>query len=305
MIKGNELIEIGYQSGPLIGQMIKRINEHQKSGINDRQYLLKLLKREFGEPDFKLKMRDQPLPFGAAIEATCDDDARNIQAVNTQMNALLKTPIIEGGAIMPDACPAGSAKATIPVGGAIAVKNAIIPSAHSADICCSMYATFYESNSQVSVEMDALMNSTRFGPGGRDKEDLVDHPVLREKVWGNKFLSGLENYAKFHLADQGDGNHFAYIGEITFSRSQINKLLKAGYSKIAEQLMKSRVDLEHISLSVDKMRPRNTLGKMQRMFQMPQHGLTMTPPMVKNTGRLFSMLVVGHLPTTKLSIHAS
>jgi len=40
MIKGNELIEIGYQSGPLIGQMIKRINEHQKSGINDRQYLL-------------------------------------------------------------------------------------------------------------------------------------------------------------------------------------------------------------------------------------------------------------------------
>ncbi len=35
---------------------------------------------------------------------------------------------------MPDACPAGAGEAVIPVGGAIAVKNAIIPAAHSADV---------------------------------------------------------------------------------------------------------------------------------------------------------------------------
>ena len=35
---------------------------------------------------------------------------------------------------MPDACPSGGGRATIPVGGGIEVENAIIPGAHSADI---------------------------------------------------------------------------------------------------------------------------------------------------------------------------
>ena len=58
------------------------------------------------------------------------------------MSELLKVPVISQGAVMPDACPAGMHEATIPVGGAIAVENAIIPSAHSADVCCSMFASF-------------------------------------------------------------------------------------------------------------------------------------------------------------------
>lgn len=239
MIKGNEIIELGYHPGPLIGQMLERIDEYQKNGVNDRQYMFKLLKREFGEPNPKVKMRDSALPFGIAIEATCDDDAKNIEAVKGYMNALLKTPVIVGGAVMPDACPAGSAKATIPVGGAIAVRNAIIPSAHSADICCSMYASFYASTDPVSKEMDALVASTRFGPGGRDPDDLVHHPVLDEAVWDNKFLNGLEKHAKFNMADQGDGNHFAYIGKVSFSKSQIGQLRKAGYTEIADQLSQS------------------------------------------------------------------
>lgn len=118
---------------------------------------------------------------------------------------------------MPDACPAGSAVATIPVGGAIAVEGAIIPSAHSEDVCCSMYATFYRTTADVETQLDALMQSTRFGAGGRREEDWVHHPVLNEPVWENSFLKGLERYAAMHLADQGDGNHFAYLGEISFS----------------------------------------------------------------------------------------
>ncbi len=239
MITENELIELGYSPDLLIRQMLDRIDQHQQNGINDKAYILKLLKREFGEPNIKIKMRKTALPFGMAIEATCTDDEKNIDAVKGYMNALLKTPVIIGGAVMPDACPAGSAKATIPVGGVIAVKNALIPAAHSADICCSMYASFYLSEGELSKEMDALVASTRFGPGGRHPKNWVYHPVIDEAVWDNKFLNGLKDHAKSYMADQGDGNHFAYIGEVSFSRSQITQLREAGYTDIAEHLNKN------------------------------------------------------------------
>ncbi|NIP95563.1 MAG: RtcB family protein, partial [Akkermansiaceae bacterium] len=123
-----------------------------------------------------------------------------------------------------------------PVGGAIAVQNAIIPSAHSADICCSMYATFYRERSEVKNELNALAAATRFGPGGRHCDDLVHHPVLEEEVWENRFLSDLYERARIHIADQGDGNHFAFIGEVTLEAGQVEALRKAGYGAIADDL---------------------------------------------------------------------
>ena len=111
MIKGNELIELGYPNGPIIGQLVERIAEYTERGICDRKYLLKLLEREFGVPNPKVKMRDQALDFGKAIEATNKDERANVEAVTAKMNQLLKTPVIVGGAIMPDACPAGMGEA--------------------------------------------------------------------------------------------------------------------------------------------------------------------------------------------------
>lgn len=47
------------------------------------------------------------------------------------MRELMARPVVEAGVLMPDTCPLGSGIATIPVGGAVAVKNAIVPAAHS------------------------------------------------------------------------------------------------------------------------------------------------------------------------------
>ncbi|TIL63852.1 MAG: RNA-splicing ligase RtcB, partial [Mesorhizobium sp.] len=58
------------------------------------------------------------------------------------MDALLRTPTVVSGVVMPDACPAG----TIPVGGVVATRNAIHPGFHSADICCSMAITVFKRN---------------------------------------------------------------------------------------------------------------------------------------------------------------
>jgi tRNA-splicing ligase RtcB len=236
LITGQDIIDAGYPSGPIIGEMLKAAAIHEAKGISDKKYLLKLLKRDFPPPPPKQSLRDTPAPLAEAIAPTSKLEEKNVAAVRRHMHDLLKVPIIQRGAVMPDACPAGPALATIPVGGAIAVENAIIPSAHSADICCSMFATLFESNHAIDDKLDALMASTRFGAGGRKPDDLVTHPVIDEHVWDNPFLKDLKHYAQIHMADQGDGNHFAYLGELTIDTRFIDALRKAGHIDIAAAL---------------------------------------------------------------------
>jgi RNA-splicing ligase RtcB len=235
-LTGNDLIGAGWMPGPEIGAALKKAREYESRGVTDRGYLLKLLRRDFPPCKPKIALREEPVPFGEAIEATCELDEKNIASVRRFMRELLRAPVIERGAVMPDACPAGAAPATIPVGGAIAVRNAIIPSAHSADICCSMHATFFKCDLDTSTMLDALMQSTRFGMGGRRNDALVHHPVVDEDVWDNPFLQGLEQSARIHMADQGDGNHFAYIGRLSVQEGFVSALSDAGYGTIASPL---------------------------------------------------------------------
>ena len=230
------MIEAGWQAGPEIGQALLKAKEYEERGITDRAYLLKLLRRDVPPSLQKTGLRDEPAPFSEAIEATCTDDTMNISNVRRFMRELMHSPVVERGAIMPDACPAGQARATIPVGGAIAVRDAIIPSAHSADICCSMYATFFTGTKAVTPLLDDLMASTRFGMGGRKEEHWVPHAVLREEVWQNPFLQGLQRHAAMHMADQGDGNHFAYIGRLRITPAFLASLEQSGHGGHARAL---------------------------------------------------------------------
>jgi len=235
-LTGQDLVDAGWQPGPKFPALLAAAAAYEERGIHDPAYLVKLLERDFGKEDPKIRLRDEAIPFSEAIKATCALDEKNIAGVRRFMSQLLRTPVIEAGAVMPDACPAGSAEATIPVGGAIAVKNAILPTAHSADICCSMFATVFQGESTTAKMLDALMDSTRFGFGGRPEEDRVDHPVLRESIWSNPFLNGLEEHAARHLADQGDGNHFASLGKLRVTRAFIESLGSAGHDDIARAL---------------------------------------------------------------------
>jgi hypothetical protein len=143
LITGQTLIEAGWIPGPKFPALLAAAADYESRGIHDVSYLLKLLKRDFDKDVPRLRLRDEPVAFTEAIAATCDLDEANLAGVRRFMDQLLRVPVIESGAVMPDACPAGAATATIPVGGAIAVKNAILPAAHSADICCSMHASLF------------------------------------------------------------------------------------------------------------------------------------------------------------------
>ena len=234
LLTSEDLVAAGYETDARFTALLAKIAEYEARGIVDPKYALKLLKRDVAPPPVKHAMREKPVALSEAIEANTKEERANVEAVRRQMHQLLKTPVIASGTIMPDACPVGGKEpAVIPVGGAIAVENAIIPSAHSADICCSMFATFYEERSSVAKELDALMSSTRFGPEHRHLDDLVHDPVLDENVWENRFLTGLRERARTQIADQGDGNHFAFLGEVDVDEAMLAMLRLTGHGDLA------------------------------------------------------------------------
>lgn len=233
MITQEDLVAAGWPRSALFARLIAAAREFENRGIKDKEYILKLLERDFEKPDSRIRLREAPLAWSEAVTAASPEEEENLGSVRGFMAQLMRVPVIEAGAIMPDTCPAGSAAATIPVGGAVAARNAIIPSAHSADICCSMHATFFHSSKNAAAMLDCLMASTRFGPGGRPPDELIHDPVIEEDVWNNKFLSGLQRHAAIHIADQGDGNHFAYLGKMRVNDAFRQKLDEAGHEDIA------------------------------------------------------------------------
>ena len=80
---------------------------------------------------------------------------------------------------------------------------------------------------------------TNFGPVPRAYEDGVDDAVLDEDVWDNPFLHQLKNRARMHMADQGDGNHFAYIGEMEVTPEFLALLRLTRHTELAENLAPS------------------------------------------------------------------
>jgi len=239
LLTSQDLIDAGYEPGPVFKTLFAKIAEYEGKGITDPKYALKLLKRDCGKPVTKLRRRAEAIPFSEAITPANKEEEKNVEKVRKQMHALLRTPILSAGVILPDACPVSPQEAVIPVGAAVVAENAIIPSAHSADICCSMWATFYEKRSNVSSELDDLTSVTNFGPIPRAYGDGVEDAVLDEDVWDNPFLHQLRNRARMHMADQGDGNHFAYIGEMEVTPEFLAVLRLTGHADLAENLAPS------------------------------------------------------------------
>ncbi len=236
LLTSQDLIDAGYEPGPVFQILHAKIAELEAKGITDPKYAMKLLKRDCGKPAIRLQRRPLPIPFSEAITSANAEEERNVANVRKQMHALLRTPIISAGVILPDACPVSPQEAVIPVGAAVVAENAIIPSAHSADICCSMWATFYDERGSVASELDDLVSVTNFGPIPRGQEEAVRDDILDEDVWENPFLKGLRNRAGMHLADQGDGNHFAYIGKMDVTPEFLALLRLTGHTQLAEDL---------------------------------------------------------------------
>lgn len=204
MITGKDLTDLGFKPGKWFKDAIEYSNQNGLSGDSLANYLAKV------SPKYIIP-HQQPVNYHRNIKAETEDEIANVESVLQTMEVLMKTPTIVNGAVMPDACPTGE-PGIIPVGGVVVAKNAIHPAMHSADICCSVMMTNFGNLSPKAV-LDAAHSITHFGPGGRN--DFSDLPKdLEEQILSNPFLKSERslNFAKLHLATQGDGNHFLFIG---------------------------------------------------------------------------------------------
>jgi tRNA-splicing ligase RtcB (3'-phosphate/5'-hydroxy nucleic acid ligase) len=232
-LDGKVLISWGLEPGKSFKLALDLARRLEADGIPESDIKTQVI-AAFPKPVY-LKRRASGT-FAEAISAETDEDRANIESVRAHMHDLMRCPMIEQGAIMPDACPSGYAKGTIPVGGAV-VSRAIHPAFHSADICCSMYASILLPGTSTTAVMDALQATTRFGPGGRAPDTQVADAITDEiEHTRNPFLTQLAGRARAQLCDQGDGNHFAYLGSLSITPALVTKLAAAGQIALAASL---------------------------------------------------------------------
>jgi tRNA-splicing ligase RtcB len=149
--------------------------------------------------------------FGGPFETT----------VYRQMELAMSIPPVVQGALMPDAHPGYA----LPIGGVIALNNAISPAFVGYDIACRMHATFFLIQ-EADTEKDALKqilelikDITSFGVGSTAHHD---HPIMDDPRW-NQFKStqSLKKLAHSQLGSSGGGNHFAAFMTTTTDEGEL------------------------------------------------------------------------------------
>ena len=206
-VTGKTLIAMGYQPDAWFADALAHINENQLEGEALADYLVQFKAAPM------LELHSEPVPFKVNIKGENELEEENVNAVVETMKAVMQTPTVVDGALMPDACPTGPI-GTIPVGGVVVAKNAIHPGMHSADICCSVMLSDF-GKVDPKIILDAAHSITHFGGGGRDRDAQFRMPAeLLSLLESNELLNGKEmiQVARAHLGTQGDGNHFLFVG---------------------------------------------------------------------------------------------
>jgi tRNA-splicing ligase RtcB len=215
-IDGDDLISWGYHPGPWFGPALERANRLLSNGCT--YDMIRQALNSFVPPAVEYMRRHEAgtTPYFINLDPETPDEQSNAVSVVTHMRELMRVPTIKAGAVMPDACPSGSVPGTIPVGGVVACENAIHPGYHSADICCSMAISVLPKDVNPKAVLDAAMQVTHFGPGGRERFPLHPSPYLLHAFEQNAFLknSKIMAAAQEHFGTQGDGNHFFYVGRL-------------------------------------------------------------------------------------------
>lgn len=236
-ITGADLIRWGYTPGPWFKAAIA--HAATLGDLTESDMRAALAHFAPAPVTYQTRRESGALPFFNNLEADTPEELANAAAVAEHMAELMRVPTIKAGAVMPDACPAGSAKGTIPVGGIVAAENAIHPGYHSADICCSMAISVFDKGVDPGAVLDAGMKLSHFGAGGRPySADMRPSDSLLSQFEGNRFLSTRTEAATRHFGTQGDGNHFFYVGVVK-STGQVALVTHHGSRKPGALLYKA------------------------------------------------------------------
>lgn len=155
------------------------------------------------------RLREQPLPYPVWGRQFIDEGSL------AQMDNAMRLPVSVAGALMPDAHVGYG----LPIGGVLAVEDAVIPYAVGVDIACRMRLSLYEAPPRLlgqkpALFENALWEQTAFGMGAEWKgSKRADHEVLDDPAWQvTSLLKTLKDNAVRQLGTSGTGNHFVEWG---------------------------------------------------------------------------------------------
>ena len=235
-IRGNDLIAIGLEPGPLFGvalnalpKAVKRLGREQaladlRTVVADpdshtgHAYFGKVAEKLIDSrprPAEVFAERAAPAPF----QSWCIGDEPG--ALNQMQNAL-RLPSAVRGALMPDAHQGYG----LPIGGVLATEDTVIPYGVGVDIACRMKLTVLDLPSTMLDERPdalerALLRETQFGSGATLRE-RADHDVLDAARWaGTQLTRNLRQKAAGQLGTSGSGNHFVEFGRLDLAGADL------------------------------------------------------------------------------------
>lgn len=147
-----------------------------------------------------------------------------------QMELAMRLPVTVGGALMPDAHVGYG----LPIGGVLAIENAVIPYAVGVDIGCRMSLTIFDAKADYLKRYshqikEALKEYTHFGMDGC-LEFPQEHEILdRSEFQLTPLLKMLHGKVVRQLGSSGGGNHFVEFGEIELVENNVLNLPQGNY----------------------------------------------------------------------------
>ena len=174
--------------------------------------------------DFRLE--DSKLPLQSIAYPTWGEQID--PGAHVQMRVACELPVARAAALMPDAHVGYG----LPIGGVLAVENAVIPYAVGVDIACRMKLSVLdispnEMHKQPHRFEDVLQRGTRFGIGSTH-ERPQDHPVMDLDWSVTRTTREKKDTARKQLGTSGSGNHFVEFGTLTLSEPSQDLGLESG-----------------------------------------------------------------------------
>lgn len=291
MITGTTLKGLNWPKGKAFGVALEAAREMEAEGFSDEAILNTFAKVRSNPDAFvddgnrfsalaaemkKAAIREavpvvRDAPLDAPIWGEHLIDSRAVE----QLHNAMRLPVTAAGALMPDAHVGYG----IPIGGVVALENAIAPYMVGVDIACRMMMSIYPKpmrdafetvNTKDSVRR-AMTEETRFGIGAQfGKYDRREHEVMDDPDWNaTRLLRRLKDKGYAQLGTSGTGNHFVdagilevdekgaaelnvepgeYFAVMSHSGSRgVGAMICNHYSKVAQEITTLPKEMRHLA----------------------------------------------------------
>ncbi|MBW8362460.1 MAG: RtcB family protein [Kaistella sp.] len=226
-LKGKDILKLGYPNNQSVNIALEVMKRN--FATKNIHHVKSLLKEILSNPE----QFEKDLTFGQIAEALLSSSKTEKRMLNSnrvphrifgtdisdearnQLYTSLKLPVSVQGALMPDAHSGYG----LPIGGVLALDNAVIPYGVGMDIGCRMSLSILDTPvSYLDGAKDkyekALTEHTKFGMSEIHKSH-IDHEIFERDTFDLiPVLKRLKGKAIKQMGSSGGGNHFVEFGEV-------------------------------------------------------------------------------------------